>query len=68
MPPHLSFFGGLFLRGTPESIRGTLFRSSESRSSKTSEFRCSQPDGSARNSPLQEAKHVPFSGTSALKS
>ena len=38
------------------------------RSSKTSEFRCIQPDGPARNSPLQEAKHVPFSGTSARKS
>ncbi len=28
--------------------------------SKASEFRCIQPDGPARNSPLQEAKHVPF--------
>ena len=30
------------------------------RKSKASEFRCIQPDGPARNSPLQEAKHVPF--------
>ncbi len=45
-----------------------MFRSPESRSSKTSEFPCIPPDGPARNSPLQEAKHVPFSGTSARKS
>ena len=30
------------------------------RKSNASEFWCIRPDGPARNSPLQEAKHVPF--------
>ena len=30
------------------------------RKSNASESKCIQPDGPARNSPLQEAKHVPF--------
>ncbi len=46
----------------------TMFRSPKSRSSKTSEFRRIQPDGPGCNSPVQRAKHTPFSGTSALKS
>ncbi len=48
--------------------QGTLFRSSESRSSKTSGFTCIKPDGPGCNSPVQRAKHTPFSGTSARKS
>ncbi len=49
-------------RGTPERENDSspLFRSPESRKSNASEFRYNQPDGPARNSPLQEAKHVPF--------
>ena len=30
------------------------------RSSKTSEFRCIQPDGPGCNSPVLRAKHTPF--------
>ncbi len=37
-----------------------LFRSSERRSSKTSESGCIQPDGTGCNSPVQRAKHTPF--------
>ena len=37
------------------------------RKSKASEFRCIQPDGPARNSPLQEAKHVPFLSSGMTK-
>ncbi len=47
-------------RGTPESIRDTLFRFPESRSSKTSGFTFIQPDGPGCNSPVQRAKHTPF--------
>ena len=43
-----------------ESGISAVFRSPESRSSKTSEFTCIQPDGSGCNSPVQRAKHTPF--------
>ncbi len=38
------------------------------RRSKTSAGKYIRQDGPVRNSPLQGAKHVPFSGTSARKS
>ena len=50
----------MFWGRTPECIRNTLFRSSESRSSKTSVCRCIQPDGTGCNSPVHRAKHTPF--------
>ncbi len=37
------------------------------RKSNASESMCIQPDGPARNSPLQEAKHVPFLSSGMTK-
>ncbi|MCX4268831.1 MAG: hypothetical protein OSJ62_09215, partial [Lachnospiraceae bacterium] len=59
--PFLYGEGGDWGGRTPEwgSNSFPLFRSPKRRKSNASEFMCNQPDEPARNSPLQEAKHVP---------